>query len=164
MRYYSTGGMSPEVSLAQAVIEGLAPDRGLYMPDRIPVLPDSFYADIADMTFKEMSMSVARAFFGEDIPENDLRRIVEDTLSFDTPLVKVWENIYSLELFHGPTLAFKDVGARFMARLLSWFIMEGMAGDGSGKVTVLAATSGDTGSAVANGFLGVEGKLGNTDM
>ena len=157
MRYYSTGGMSPEVSLAQAVIEGLAPDRGLYMPDRIPVLPDSFYADIADMTFKEMSMSVARAFFGEDIPENDLRRIVEDTLSFDTPPVKVWENIYSLELFHGPTLAFKDVGARFMARLLSWFIMEGMAGDGSGKVTVLAATSGDTGSAVANGFLGVEG-------
>lgn len=157
MRYYSTGGMSPEVSLAQAVIEGLAPDRGLYMPDRIPVLPDSFYADIVDMTFKEMSMSVARAFFGEDIPENDLRRIVEDTLSFDTPLVKVWGNIYSLELFHGPTLAFKDVGARFMARLLSWFIMEGMAGEGSGKVTVLAATSGDTGSAVANGFLGVEG-------
>lgn len=158
MRYYSTGKMAPEVPLSQAVKNGLAPDRGLYMPERIVRLPESFYSGIGSMTFGGIASVVADAFFGDDIPEDDLHGIVDDTLAFDTPLVKVEDGIYSLELFHGPTLAFKDVGGRFMARMLSWFIgHDGGAGQGTGKVTVLVATSGDTGSAVANGFLGVDG-------
>ena len=153
MKYYSTNRQTPSVSLAEAVKNGLAPDRGLYMPERIPRLPGEFFDRIADMDFINMSSVVARAFFGEDIPADDIDRIVRDTLSFDTPLVEVEDGIRSLELFHGPTMAFKDVGGRFMARMLSCFIGDG----GTGKVTVLVATSGDTGSAVANGFLGVEG-------
>ena len=153
MKYYSTNRQTPPVSLAEAVKNGLAPDRGLYMPERIPRLPGEFFDRIADMDFISMSSVVARAFFGEDIPADDIDRIVRDTLSFDTPLVEVEDGIRSLELFHGPTMAFKDVGGRFMARMLSCFIGDG----GTGKVTVLVATSGDTGSAVANGFLGVEG-------
>jgi threonine synthase len=125
------------------------------MPERIKSLPQSFYDNIQNMTFQEVAYNVADAFFGEDVPAEDLRRIVYDTLAFDCPVVPVNDNIYSLELFHGPTLAFKDVGARFMARLLQYFIKKDNAG--KGEVNVLVATSGDTGSAVANGFLGVDG-------
>ena len=152
MKYYSTNHKSSDVTLREAVVRGLAPDRGLYMPERLNKLGREFFDGIDRMTFQEMSLEVARAFFGEDIPEADLKRIVYDTLAFETPVVKVEDNIYSLELFHGPTLAFKDVGARFMARLLGYFNKEEKQ-----LVNVLVATSGDTGSAVANGFLGVEG-------
>lgn len=155
MKYYSTNRNSPPVSLEEAVRKSLAPDKGLYMPERIPHLPESFFNNLENLSFHEIATTVAEAFFGEDIPAADLKRIVCDTLNFDTPLVEIEDNILSLELFHGPTLAFKDVGGRFMARMLSWFI----AADRSrkGKVTILVATSGDTGSAVANGFLGVDG-------
>ena len=153
MNYYSTNKQAPPVSLQEAVVRGLAPDRGLYMPERINTLPASFFEELPGLSFQEMSYRVAMAFFGEDLPEDTLRELVYDTLSFDTPLVRVDERIYSLELFHGPTLAFKDVGARFMARLQAYFIRR----QGQEKVHVLVATSGDTGSAVANGFLGVEG-------
>ncbi|MBO7437925.1 MAG: threonine synthase [Bacteroidaceae bacterium] len=152
MKYYSTNHKSSDVTLRDAVVRGLAPDRGLYMPERLNKLSKEFFDSIDRMTFQEMSFEVAKAFFGEDIPEADLKKIVYDTLSFPTPVVKVDDNIYSLELFHGPTLAFKDVGARFMARLLGYFNKEERQ-----LVNVLVATSGDTGSAVANGFLGVEG-------
>ena len=153
MKYYSTNKQSQSVSLQEAVVKGLASDRGLFMPEAIKTLPSSFYDHIEDLSFQEIAYRVADAFFGEDIPADTLKDIVYDTLNFDVPLVKVEENIYSLELFHGPTLAFKDVGGRFMARLLSYFIRK----EGQKDVNVLVATSGDTGSAVANGFLGVEG-------
>ena len=153
MRYYSTNGKAPLATLEKAVVKGLAEDRGLYMPERIKPLPQAFFDNIQDMSLQEIAYQVADSFFGEDVDADSLRRIVYDTLSFDIPLVKVEEPIYSLELFHGPTLAFKDVGARFMARLLQYFLQK----EGKGLVNVLVATSGDTGSAVANGFLGVEG-------
>ncbi len=152
MKYYSTNHRSPEVDLMTAVTKGLAPDRGLYMPGKIKQLPESFFKSIGSLSFQELSFEVAKCFFGEDVPEDQLRKIVFDTLNFDTPIVQVEENIWSLELFHGPTLAFKDVGARFMARLLSHFLTQDKK-----MVHVLVATSGDTGSAVANGFLGVPG-------
>ena len=153
MKYYSTNKQAPEVTLQEAVVKGLAPDKGLYMPEKIQVLPESFFKNIGNMSFQEIAYVVADAFFGEDIEAETLKDIVYDTLSFDTPVVHVTDNIYSLELFHGPTLAFKDVGGRFMARLLAYFIKK----QGQKDVKVLVATSGDTGSAVANGFLGVEG-------
>lgn len=153
MNYYSTNGKAPIASLEKAVVKGLAEDKGLYMPERIKPLPQSFFNNIENMTFQEIAYTVADAFFGEDVPAEDLKKIVYDTLAFDVPAVKVTDNIYSLELFHGPTLAFKDVGARFMARLLQYFLKK----EGNGQVNVLVATSGDTGSAVANGFLGVDG-------
>ena len=137
-------------------MRGLATDKGLYMPERIKPLPKEFFDNIGTMSFQEIAYHVADAFFGEDIPAEDLRHIVYDTLSFDTPVVHVDGNIHSLELYHGPTLAFKDVGARFMARMLGYFIKNDKTNNKS-KVNVLVATSGDTGSAVANGFLGVEG-------
>ena len=120
MFYYSTNHTASRATLREAVIHGLAEDRGLYMPEVIKQLPASFWQEIADLTFQEVAYRVADAFFGEDVPAEDLRRIVYDTLSFDTPVVHVEDNIYALELFHGPTLAFKDVGARFMARLLQY--------------------------------------------
>ena len=150
MNYYSTNGKAPLASLEKAVVKGLAEDRGLYMPERIKTLSQEFFDHIEQLSFQEIACQVADAFFGEDVPADKLKQIVCDTLSFDVPVVPVKENIYSLELFHGPTLAFKDVGARFMARLLHYF-------NGGETVNVLVATSGDTGSAVANGFLGVEG-------
>ena len=153
MRYYSTNGKAPMATLHEAVVKGLACDRGLYMPESIKMLPQSFFDNIDKMSFQEIAFVVAQAFFGEDVKEDDLRHIVYDTLAFDCPVARVTDNIYSLELFHGPTLAFKDVGARFMARLLQYFIRQ----EGKEQVNVLVATSGDTGSAVANGFLGVEG-------
>lgn len=153
MKYYSTNKQTPEVSLQEAVVKGLAPDKGLFMPENIKTLPQSFFDKIADLSFQEIAYNVAEAFFGEDIEADTLKKIVYETLNFDTPLIHVDGNIYSLELYHGPTLAFKDVGGRFMARLLAYFIQK----QGQKDVKVLVATSGDTGSAVANGFLGVEG-------
>ena len=154
MNYYSTNGKAPMATLEKAVVKGLAEDRGLYMPQTIKKLPKVFFDNIQDMTFQDIAYNVASAFFGEDVDLDALQDLVYDTLRFDCPVVKVSQDIYTLELFHGPTLAFKDVGARFMARLLQYFIrQEG----GQGQVNVLVATSGDTGSAVANGFLGVDG-------
>ena len=154
MKFYSTNGNAPVADLEKAVVKGLAEDKGLYMPESIKALPQSFFDSIQDKSFQEIAYVVADAFFGEDVDADSLRAIVYDTLSFDCPVKKVTDSIYSLELFHGPTLAFKDVGARFMARLLQYFLKkEG----GKGQVNVLVATSGDTGSAVANGFLGVDG-------
>lgn len=154
MIYYSTNGKAPVASLEKAVVKGLAEDRGLYMPEKIKPLGKEFFDNIDKMTFQEIAYHVADAFFGEDVDAESLRNIVYDTLQFDCPVVPVTESIYTLELFHGPTLAFKDVGARFMARLLQYFLKK----ENNGKeVNVLVATSGDTGSAVANGFLGVDG-------
>lgn len=154
MQYYSTNNPTTRESLETAVVKGLAADRGLYMPTSIRPLPQEFFDNVQDMSLQEISFRVAECFFGEDIPAEDLRQIVYDTMSFDIPAVRVTDNIYSLELFHGPTLAFKDVGARFMARLLGYFNKKQ---GGDRLVNVLVATSGDTGSAVANGFLGVPG-------
>ena len=159
MQYYSTNGKAPQADLRKAVVKGLAEDRGLYMPERINKMSKTFFADMSKMAFKDIAFNVAEAFFGEDVDPDSLQDLVFDTLQFDCPIVKVKDNIYSLELFHGPTLAFKDVGARFMARLLQYFIRQGANSSVAtkGTVNVLVATSGDTGSAVANGFLGVDG-------
>ncbi len=153
MKYYSTNNIVSDVALKDAVVKSLAADKGLFMPNSIKRLPEEFFENIDKMSFQEMSYRVADAFFGEDIPADELKRIVYETLSFDTPVVKVKEGVFSLELFHGPTLAFKDVGGRFMARLLGYFVKN----SNEKRVNVLVATSGDTGSAVANGFLGVNG-------
>ena len=153
MKYYSTNKQAPMATLREAVVKGLAGDRGLYMPEQIKQLPTSFFKNIDRLSFQEIACTVADAFFGDDVEAGALRQIVCDTLSFDCPVRQVDDNIYALELFHGPTLAFKDVGARFMARLLQYFIRQ----ESDETVNVLVATSGDTGSAVANGFLGVEG-------
>lgn len=153
MKYYSTNRKAADATLEEAVVKGLASDRGLFMPREIKPLPREFYDHMEQFSFQKIAYKVADAFFGEDIPADTLKQIVYDTLSFDVPLVRVTDRIFSLELFHGPTLAFKDVGARFMARLLGYFIRK----KGKKQVNVLVATSGDTGSAVANGFLGVEG-------
>ncbi|PXV65416.1 threonine synthase [Dysgonomonas alginatilytica] len=153
MKYYSTNKQAQEATLQEAVVKGLASDKGLFMPEKIKQLPESFFDKIDTLGFQEIAYAVADAFFGDDIEADTLKQIVYDTLNFDTPLVHVNDNIYSLELYHGPTLAFKDVGARFMARLLAYFIKK----QGQSDVKVLVATSGDTGSAVANGFLGVDG-------
>ena len=153
MQYYSTNGQSPKVGLQEAVVHGLASDRGLFMPEIIPTIPNAFFKNISEMTLQEIAYVVANTLFGQDVESETLKNIVYDTLNFDIPLVHVDENRYSLELFHGPTLAFKDVGARFMARLLGYFNQK----DGKDVVNVLVATSGDTGSAVANGFLNVPG-------
>lgn len=153
MMYYSTNKKAARASLQEAVVKGLASDRGLYMPEVIKQLPTNFFEKMKELSFQEIAYTVADAFFGEDVDAASLKEIVYDTLSFDVPLVHVNDNIYSLELFHGPTLAFKDVGARFMSRLLGYFIKK----EGQKEVNVLVATSGDTGSAVANGFLGVNG-------
>lgn len=154
MKYYSTNGKAPMATLEKAVVKGLAEDKGLYMPERIEKLPQTFFDDMPKMKFQEIAYNVAANFFGEDVDMDGLQDLVWDTLSFDCPVVKIEENIYALELFHGPTLAFKDVGARFMARLLRYFTS---GNSDTSLVNVLVATSGDTGSAVANGFLGVEG-------
>ncbi len=155
MKYYSTNGKAPLADLQKAVVKGLAEDRGLYMPENIYKLPQVFFDNIQDMSFQDIAYNVAVSFFGDDVDPDGLQDLVYDTLSFDCPIVKVEDNIYTLELFNGPTLAFKDVGARFMARLLQFFINR--SNETHKTVNVLVATSGDTGSAVANGFLGVEG-------
>lgn len=153
MKYYSTNKTAPKASLEEAVIHGLAPDRGLYMPEVIQKLPAEFFQQLDKLSLQEIAFTVANSLFGQDIEVDVLHTIIQETFSFDIPAIKVEDNIYSLELFHGPTLAFKDVGARFMARLLQYFIRH----KGQQQINVLVATSGDTGSAVANGFLGVEG-------
>lgn len=163
MNYYSTNKTAPIATLEKAVVKGLAEDRGLYMPEHIKPLPKEFFDNIDKMSFQEIAYTVADAFFGEDVDAESLKHIVYDTLQFDCPVVPVTESIYTLELFHGPTLAFKDVGARFMARLLQYFLKKGgeyvssSSASDKKEVNVLVATSGDTGSAVANGFLGVDG-------
>lgn len=153
MLYYSTKNRDIKASLQEAVVYGLAPDRGLYMPEQIPQLPDTFFKEISGKNLQEIAAIVADAFFGDDIDKDSLNQIVANSLNFEIPLKEIEKDIYVLELFHGPTFAFKDVGARFMARMLSFFVNERKQDD----VKVLVATSGDTGSAVANGFLGVEG-------
>lgn len=154
MKYYSTNGNAPLASLADAVRNGLAPDGGLYLPVHLGRMPRAFFDNISEMTFREMSFAVAYMLFGEDVPPDDLKSILADTLNFEVPLVKVDDRIFSLELFHGPTLAFKDFGARFLARLMSYFHT---ATYGTSVLNVLVATSGDSGGAVANGFYGVPG-------
>ncbi|MDR2389176.1 MAG: threonine synthase [Tannerellaceae bacterium] len=153
MKYYSTNKEAPLASLKKAVIKGLAGDRGLYMPENIDLMKDFVIGEMKNMSFREIACTVSDALFGDDVDKDMLHQIVAETLTFDTPIVPLGEQTYSLELFHGPTLAFKDIGARFMARLLAYFIER----EGVKNVNVLVATSGDTGSAVANGFLGLEG-------
>lgn len=152
MKFYSTNNPQHQVSLEQAVIKGLAPDQGLYMPERIPSLPKDFIDHISSLSFREIGYQVMEALFSENLTKDQIKELVDHTLSFDAPIVQVEEAVYSLELFHGPTLAFKDFGARFCSKLMSMLLA-----NSDKKVRVLVATSGDTGSAVANGFLGVEG-------
>lgn len=152
MKYYSLNNKSHLVSFQEAVVQGLAPDRGLYFPQSIDKLPQSFFDTIENLSNVEIAFEAIKQFVGTEIPESDLKAILEDTLVFDFPLVKVEDDVYSLELFHGPTMAFKDVGARFMSRCLAYFNKGKEV-----KNTVLVATSGDTGGAVASGFLGVNG-------
>ena len=152
MLYYNLNKPSEKVDFRTATLQGLGSDKGLYFPEQIPVFSKDWIRHIEDYTNEEIAFSVISPYVGDTIPENELKRIVRETIAFDIPLVQVTENIAALELFHGPTLAFKDVGARFMSRCLGYF-MKGS----SRPVTVLVATSGDTGGAVANGFYGVEG-------
>jgi threonine synthase len=152
MQYYSTNNQSPKVDFKQATINGQAPDKGLYFPEQIPMLPKDLIENIASYSNEEIAYEVIKPYVGDSIPEAELRRIVSETINFDIPLVKVTDAIFSLELYHGPTLAFKDIGARFMSRCLGYFVK-----DLKQKVTVLVATSGDTGGAVANGFYDVDG-------
>lgn len=152
MKYFSLNNNSPKVSFQAAVVLSLAPDRGLYFPESITPLPDSFFQNIENLSQEEIAFEAIKQFVGDEIPETELKRIIADTICFDFPCVPVENNVYSLELFHGPTMAFKDVGARFMSRCLGYFNR-----NDDKKVTVLVATSGDTGGAVASGFLGVKG-------
>lgn len=152
MKFYSTNNKALQVDLREAVTQGLAPDNGLYMPERIPTLPPDFFAKLPSMSFADMAFAVAHNLLGDDVPADELRRIVDHTIQFDAPVVEVDDHLYALELFHGPTLAFKDFGARFMSQLLGYF-----ARSQKQEIVILVATSGDTGSAVANGFLGVKG-------
>lgn len=151
MKYYSTNKQSPIVDFAEATIRGQAPDKGLYFPGKIPAIDKALIDDIENLSNEEIAFRVIRPYVGDTIPEERLYEIVKETVNFPLPLVKVSEDSYSLELFHGPTLAFKDIGARFMSRCLGQFVTKGK------KVIVLVATSGDTGGAVANGFYNVEG-------
>ena len=152
MKYYSLNNRITKVSFEEAVVSGLAPDRGLYFPESILPLPNSFFENIENYSHNEIAFEAIKQFIGSEIPESELKLIIADTLCFDFPCVCVEEDVYSLELFHGPTMAFKDVGARFMSRCLEYF--------NRGKDirnTVLVATSGDTGGAVASGFLDAKG-------
>lgn len=152
MKFYSTNNRDLHVDLRTAVTRGLAPDNGLYMPAQIPVLPEEFFQTIDQLSFQEIAFMVAQNLIGDDIPGHELKRIVEHTIQFDAPVVKIEQDLYALELFHGPTMAFKDFGARFMSQLLGYFAQQQ-----DQEIVILVATSGDTGSAVANGFLGVKG-------
>ena len=152
MNYYSLNKISPNVTFEEATIKGQAPDKGLYFPSIIPTLSKDFIANIKSKSKEEIGFEVMKPFASESIPDEVLQNIINETINFDFPLVKVHESVYALELFHGPTLAFKDVGARFMSRCLGYFNR-----NKKHHTTVLVATSGDTGGAVANGFLGVEG-------
>ena len=151
MRFFSTNNKEHTADLKTAVLKGLAPDKGLYMPESIPVLPKSFWDNIPGKTMGEIGFEMLKPYFCPDIPEDTFRKMVDDAFNFPVPVVKITDNICTAELFHGPTLAFKDVGARFLARVMSYFASN------QKDINVLVATSGDTGSAVANGFLGVKG-------
>jgi len=153
MLFYSLNENSPRVGFRDAVIQGLSPDKGLYFPETITPLPKSFYDGIEYLSQTEIAFEAIRQFVGSDIPDLELKRIIQETISFDFPIVQIEQDVYSMELFHGPTMAFKDVGARFMARCLSYF----NRGNPDARNMVLVATSGDTGGAVASGFLGVPG-------
>lgn len=159
MKYYSTNKNSETVSFKDATIKGQAPDKGLYFPETIPQIEKSLIDNIEKLSNEEIAFRVIKPYVGSEINDDDLFKIVSETVNFPIPLVKVNENIFSLELFHGPTLAFKDVGARFMSRCLAYFIgRDAESGlTGKNKVTVLVATSGDTGGAVAHGFYDVPG-------
>ncbi|RIV30349.1 threonine synthase [Flagellimonas lutimaris] len=152
MKFYSLNNQNIRVSFKDAVIAGIAPDKGLYFPESITPLPSAFFENIEELSNHEIAFKAIHQFVSDDIPDEDLKEIIANTLDFDFPVVDIEENIATLELFHGPTMAFKDVGARFMANCLGYF-SQGERQD----VTVLVATSGDTGGAVANGFLGVDG-------
>jgi threonine synthase len=152
MNYYSLHHSSPKVSFKEAVVNGIAPDRGLYFPEKFSPLPEGFFKNIEYFSNEEIAYEVIKQFVGDEIPTEVLKDIIKETLDFDFPLVKIEDNIAVLELFHGPTMAFKDVGARFMARCLGEFNK-----NNNDQLTVLVATSGDTGGAVANGFLNVKG-------
>lgn len=152
MKFYSLNKKAPQVTFKDAVIKGIAPDKGLYFPESISPLPKSFFENIEELSNHEIAFEAIRQFVSEEIPETILKDILSDVLDFDFPIVGIEENVATLELFHGPTMAFKDVGARFMAHCLSHF-----SSNTENEVTVLVATSGDTGGAVANGFLGVKG-------
>lgn len=152
MKYYSLNGHENKVSFQEAVVKGIAPDRGLYFPENIQPLPKDFFENIIQYSNIEIAQKSIEQFIGDEIPKQELKKILETVLDFDFPVVPITKNIATLELFHGPTMAFKDVGARFMAQCLGYFNQ-----DNNREVTVLVATSGDTGGAVANGFLGVEG-------
>src|SRR5438105_1064347 len=160
MQYYSLNRQSPPVDFKEATIRGQAPDKGLYFPEHIPVFDSSFFHNIEKMSDEEIAYQVMRPYVGASLPENILKKIIAETINFPIPLVKLSEKIFCLELFHGPTLAFKDVGARFMSRCLGYFTGSGgrrAQSTRSGQTVVLVATSGDTGGAVANGFYGVKG-------
>jgi threonine synthase len=152
VKYFSTKNKELQYSFKEAVIKGLAPDKGLFFPVQIPKLDEEFFKILPQLSLPEIGYEVAKHFVGNDLSEQELKDITTDALNFDIPLVKVEEGVYSLELFHGPTCAFKDVGARFMSRCLSAFAKKSKQ-----EVNILVATSGDTGSAVANGFLDIEG-------
>lgn len=152
MNYYSLNKKAPPVSFKDAVIKGIAPDKGLYFPESITPLPDSFFGEIANLSHHEIAYQAIRQFVSDDIPHTVLKAMLKEVLDFDFPIVEIEDHVATLELFHGPTMAFKDVGARFMAQCLGYF-----SRDEKSELTVLVATSGDTGGAVANGFLGVEG-------
>ncbi len=152
MNYYSLNKQAPSVSFKEATIKGQAPDKGLYFPEHIPAIDPSIIKNIDSYSKEELGYLIMQSYVGDDIDKNTLERIVSETVNFPFPLINITENTFALELFHGPTLAFKDVGARFMSRCLGYFSQQQ-----KNKVTVLVATSGDTGGAVANGFLGVDG-------
>src|SRR6185437_8394031 len=156
MEYYSLNKNAPIVDFKEATIRGLAPDKGLYFPEIIPEYDSRFFSEINNYTDEEIGLKILQPFVGDTIPEDELKKIISETINFEIPLVKVNENIFSLELFHGPTLAFKDVGARFMSRCLGYFVKNNLHRYRN-KITVLVATSGDTGGAVANGFYDVDG-------
>ena len=152
MKLYSTKKTVPEVSLKEAVFKGLPSDNGLYMPTEIPVLPQAFFDSIEEKSFQEIAFEVSKALIGDDVPAADLKKIIDDVISFDAPVIKIQDDIHVLELFHGPSLAFKDFGARFMSRLISYFLSKEKS-----DINILVATSGDTGGAVAQGFFNMPG-------
>jgi len=152
MKYYSLNKTAPVVDFKEATIHGLAPDKGLYFPERIPKQEKKFFQEMENYSDEEIAFKIIQPYIGDVIPENELRRIVAETVNFEIPLKKINDHIFSLELYHGPTLAFKDIGARFMSRCLGYFVK-----NNDKKITVLVATSGDTGGAVANGFFNVDG-------
>ncbi|WP_394993744.1 threonine synthase [Emticicia sp.] len=155
MRLYSTNHQSPDVDLEEAIFRGLPPDNGLYMPIELPKLPKSFWDNVENLSLQEIAFEVSNSLIGDDVPADDLRKLVESAIDFPAPIVEIEKNTYCLELFHGPSMAFKDFGARFMAGLMSYFLQKSQK-----QIHILVATSGDTGGAVAQGFY----KIPNIDV